>query len=528
MDSESRFFELKRYVRFGEADSELLAAFRPIATPHFERIAQEFYDRIREHEGAHAVFTGEAQIGRLERSLVAWLDRLLTGSYDAAYFERTYAIGQVHVRVGLPQRYMVMAMTLIRVELDAIADEALAERAPSTRRALARLLDIDLAVMLEGYRDALDRRAERRSEMFVKGHADALAATRRFEAAVDASPLAIVGIDGQGKIRLWNRASADVTGYGAEDAVGTDFVDTIVIEELREKDRPVVGSLLGSEHAPRSVRLDSVLPTRAGRLREMRWVLVRVDGGLDDIVLFAFGDDVGEARAASERAHRKEKLDAVGTLATGLAHEIRNPLNGALLHVELLERALQQASIDGDALESVSIVGAEIRRLSELLSEILDFARPQPLVQADVDVHVLATRACERFSERAAAESVTLRLDLPKQPLVVAADTVRIDQLLSILLENALDALATRGHGSVVIRARRHPRHAVLEVEDDGPGFPADAPLFDAFYTTKSRGTGLGLAIAQRIATDHEGTLSVTSRPGSTCFRFTLPTSSTS
>ena len=79
---ETRFDELQRYVRFESEDARRLLALRPIAAPHFERITREFYERIREHEEAHAVFTGEAQIERLQRSLVRWMERLLSGVYD--------------------------------------------------------------------------------------------------------------------------------------------------------------------------------------------------------------------------------------------------------------------------------------------------------------------------------------------------------------------------------------------------------------------------------------------------------------
>src|SRR5688572_7943810 len=120
---ETLFEELKRYVRLTPDDARLLMEFRPLAAPHFERITQDFYERIREHEEAHAVFTGEAQIARLQRSLVRWMERLLSGTYDDAYLEETAKIGRVHVKVGLPQRYMFTAMALIRVALTRIADE---------------------------------------------------------------------------------------------------------------------------------------------------------------------------------------------------------------------------------------------------------------------------------------------------------------------------------------------------------------------------------------------------------------------
>src|SRR6476469_3589556 len=117
MPKETRFQELKRYVRFNERDAELLVRFGHGAEPEFPRIALEFYDRIREHSDAHAVFTGEEQILRLQRSLVAWLSRVCGGTYDEAYHEQTAQIARVHVKIGLPQRFMLTAMALIRVSL---------------------------------------------------------------------------------------------------------------------------------------------------------------------------------------------------------------------------------------------------------------------------------------------------------------------------------------------------------------------------------------------------------------------------
>jgi signal transduction histidine kinase len=85
-------------------------------------------------------------------------------------------------------------------------------------------------------------------------------------------------------------------------------------------------------------------------------------------------------------------------------------------------------------------------------------------------------------------------------------------------------AFAPSGRGHVVLRVRRAPRRVLFEIEDDGPGLPSpDAPIFDAFFSTKPHGTGLGLAITHRIVTDHHGDIDVESRPGSTLFRVSLP-----
>ena len=145
---ETRFEELKRYVDFSRADADLLRSFHGVAAPHFERIAQEFYDRIRHHEDAHAVFTGEAQIARLQRALVLWMDRLFGGIYDEAYFADISKIGRIHVKVGLAQRYMFTAMALIRTSLMQIAESHQPD-GPGIASAISRLLDLELAIMLE-------------------------------------------------------------------------------------------------------------------------------------------------------------------------------------------------------------------------------------------------------------------------------------------------------------------------------------------------------------------------------------------
>jgi signal transduction histidine kinase len=119
---------------------------------------------------------------------------------------------------------------------------------------------------------------------------------------------------------------------------------------------------------------------------------------------------------------------------------------------------------------------------------------------------------------------VTVVADVPPQDLVVFADGGKLEQVLLNLVQNGIDALTPTRTGKVIVRARRKPRHVVVEVEDDGPGLPSpDAPVFDAFFSTKPTGTGLGLAITHRIVTDHGGTVDVESRPGRTCFRFTVP-----
>ncbi|MGZ3439176.1 MAG: protoglobin domain-containing protein, partial [Polyangia bacterium] len=156
---ESVFDELKRYVDWNAADEAALRELHPHAAPHFSRIAELFYARILTHEGARAALIGgESRVGQLKITLIAWMDRLLTGPWDDEYFQVRCRIGRVHVRIALPQHYMFGAMNVFRRELNAIVDEEHLDEPEllgRARTAVGKILDLELAIMLHTYREDL-------------------------------------------------------------------------------------------------------------------------------------------------------------------------------------------------------------------------------------------------------------------------------------------------------------------------------------------------------------------------------------
>lgn len=164
----------------------------------------------------------------------------------------------------------------------------------------------------------------------------------------------------------------------------------------------------------------------------------------------------------------------------------------------------------------------KIRRLGGLVSDFLEVARPKPLVLVDCNLNDLAQGVRTLLAPEAETRRVTLSVEPFPFPVPIRIDVERTKQVLVNLVRNSLDAV--RDEGTVAIRVRRLPEHVEVEVFDDGMGVPdPQAPIFDAFYTTKDRGTGLGLSIVQRIVTDHGGEVSFTSQPGSTVFTVRLP-----
>lgn len=157
----SKLASLQQYVAFDEETANLIRAFQPVAKPHFTAIIDDFYATIEAHPEARQVITGgRPQIERLKGTLVGWLESVLSGNYDADYLARHARIGRVHVRIGLPQEFMFTAMNRIRSRLIEVVHEQLAEpNAVRTAQAVNRILDLELVIMLDTYREDLTEKA---------------------------------------------------------------------------------------------------------------------------------------------------------------------------------------------------------------------------------------------------------------------------------------------------------------------------------------------------------------------------------
>jgi PAS domain S-box-containing protein len=521
MISFEAFEETLRYVRWSSEDAEALRALLPIVDERKTAIAEDFYERIREHPEAARVFRDDAQVRRLQQTLTRWLVELVGGPHDRAYFEQRCRIGGVHARLGVAQRYVFAAMSLVRRYLGRLAEESLGHDPALLARvhaALDKILDVELSVMLETYRGALLERVRHVDALEREGLAQRLAAAEeRYRDAIASAQAVIVVLDEEGRVLLWNRLAAHTTGWDADETVGRHILEQLLPDDARERISRV------TPEAP--ITFEAALVARTGRVRHLRWfVSATVDPERHARTTYLFGVDLTDVHETEERARHAARLAAVGTMAAGLAHEIRNPLNAASLHVSLLERSLEKlASPPAAAIEAASVLKTELRRLSMLVSEFLQFARPRPLGRAPQDLVALTASVVELMRPDAAEASVELSLEPTSRLVAASVDAERIRQVLINLVKNGLDACRGEHGRAVTLRVRRVGLNAEIDVEDDGPGVPEGAPIFDAFFTTKEAGTGLGLALVHRIATDHGGEVLLRSRPGETIFTLRLP-----
>ena len=221
--------------------------------------------------------------------------------------------------------------------------------------------------------------------------------------------------------------------------------------------------------------------------------------------------DLRQVRDLEEQVRRSEKLAAVGRLAAGVAHEVRNPLSSMRGLARFLSKSFDEQSREAEYLK---VMVEEIDRLNRVISGLLDFARPRNPDLKPVRLNEIARHTSDLITDDARHQSVSLREDMsPENPLVMADRDQLIQAMLNVLL-NAVEAMPDGGRMTVSTQVR--DGNALFSVEDSGPGIPPEdrSRLSDPFFTTKKKGTGLGLALVARIVEAHGGRLMFGGEPG--------------
>jgi signal transduction histidine kinase len=237
-------------------------------------------------------------------------------------------------------------------------------------------------------------------------------------------------------------------------------------------------------------------------------------------------EQLRESRQEIERLHRTqmsraEHFATLGEMATGLAHEIRNPLAGIAGVIEIIGRDLPSTS---PARHVVKDVRQEIARINHIVTDLLQTARPHPPKVQKSDVNTTVEHAVMLGRQQALAKSIEISLHKNPSLPEVEHDSDQIHQVLLNLILNALQAIDV--NGKIAVTVELQGKNAVIEVADNGRGIPPDLlpNIFRPFFTTKGDGTGLGLSLARRIVEDHQGRIDVTSTVGTgTTFAVVLP-----
>jgi len=244
----------------------------------------------------------------------------------------------------------------------------------------------------------------------------------------------------------------------------------------------------------------------------------------------AMAANLNRSRLEVERLHardmeRAQQLATVGELASGVAHEIRNPLTGVRGAIELALRTIPEGDPSRSLLAEAQ---QQLNRIEGTTSQLLQYARPPALKEITVDANLLVERAAAIVAPRAAAVGVEIHLELSQTPVNVRVDSELMVQVMVNLLLNGIQAMVSGG--PLTIWVARHAPEVWIGVRDAGPGVSPDhrPDIFRPFFTTKHQGTGLGLPISKEIVSRHGGTLTLEdNHEGGATFVVALPMSDT-
>ncbi|MDX9757649.1 MAG: ATP-binding protein [Bacteroidota bacterium] len=327
---------------------------------------------------------------------------------------------------------------------------------------------------------------------------------------------AVVATDAVGTVTVLNQAAARMLGLSDGDGVGRrcgDLCpgDVFLLRHTRE-------SAAAVPYAETSL----TRPSGETRMLAVSTSVIRDEAGAVE-TLVAIARDMTEQQRIREQLQRKDRVTAMGELAGGIAHEIRNPLNAISIIAQRFQHEFTPADGADEYAELTRTIRSEVQRVNSIITQFLEFARPPRLVPRPCELIPLITESLALVRSQAAARQVQMPL-IADAELVISADREKLLQALLNIYQNALEALPDAGIIKTV--ACRSGDRVSVSIADNGPGMPEEVrrKIFNLYFTTKSTGTGLGLSIVHQIISEHGGEIRVASNEhGGTTFQILLP-----
>ena len=291
------------------------------------------------------------------------------------------------------------------------------------------------------------------------------------------------------------------------------------VEEIFAPDGPLGGVILDA------FALHQSLPQREVELETGQRVQIALDfisergERIGALLTMRDAESVRRIENEIELSHR---LASIGRLTSGVAHEVKNPINAIVVHLELLREKMRE--IQPDTRRHMDIISNEIHRLDRVVQTLIDFNRPVELRLKTVDLRRVLEEVTQLASPEAAKNGVNMISQLGADPLPVLVDRDLVKQALDNVVLNGVQAM--NAGGTLRITARRDDKSATVEVRDEGPGIPPEIrdKIFNLYFTTKKAGSGIGLAMTYRVLQMHHGSLDFETELGrGTTFRLCLP-----
>ena len=446
---------------------------------------------------------------------------LITQTNDFLFYDRSHA-----VEYAAPLSFKGQTQGALIVAFD---DRAACGET-ECRLADAAAQEASLAAHVSSlYQSARDSSVELAQE--VERRTQEAEAQRRFtEAIIDSLPVSLYAVDRNYRVVAWNRnRELGELGIPRGSVLGRN-----VFHVLTRQKREVLESEFSRVFKSGEIeRIEQETVTANGQTKH--WLISKIpmwiDQGGDVSHVITVGEDITSRVEANRAVARAEKLAAVGRLASGVVHEINNPLATISACAEALESRVDDGAFEGspalnDLKEYLALIRSEAFRCKTITNGLLDFSRNRGTQHVPLSIEEIISAAARLVSHQRRGEKVDIEIDSAKDLPVVMGDAGQLQQAVIALATNAVDAMPFGG--MLKITARKGAETVLIEVSDTGIGIPPEnlQQIFEPFFTTKEvgRGTGLGLAVCYGILTEHGGSLDVQSTVGvGTTFTISLP-----
>ncbi len=325
----------------------------------------------------------------------------------------------------------------------------------------------------------------------------------------------VVVVDEQMKITIFNKASENLFKTSG---------DKIINKDLSDLSGEIFLSLSDYCNDSNENCADVSFDTKIGdeiKYLNLNFTRNRDEEGKNNYIIVI--NDLTESRRLEEESKRKEKLSAMGELASGVAHEIRNPINAIGMIAQRLDKEFKVEKESEEYHKITNLLRSEVTRINKIITQFLSYAKPLALQFKKIDSKNFFDDIYRLFVDQAKSRGTRLN-KLSDLSFEITVDPELLKQSLMNLLQNAIDAVYS--NGTIEINYFKKESDLVIEISDNGKGIPENikTKIFDLYFTTKPEGTGLGLSIVQKIIAEHNGTIEVFSEINKyTKFKITLP-----
>ena len=347
---------------------------------------------------------------------------------------------------------------------------------------------------------------------------------RFFASILRNSADAIFTLDPKEKITSWNKGAEAIFGYTEEEMLGQSL-EVVMPEHLKEdRELEKISAVAQVEGFLRSYQTQRL--TKDGETIDVLFTRTAIRDAQGQLIGYSSVlKNITEQKLLDRHLSQMEKLSAIGELAAGLAHEIKNPLAGIKGAIEIIRDSLAPEHAHSQILGEVL---SEVSRIDRSVVNLLSYSKPRKPDFHKVDLVNLIENVISFLKKVADSKNICLHVAIPSEVPHLTGDENELKQLFMNLILNSLEAIQEQGNVWVKVKPPLDSR-VNIEVADDGPGIPTEqlGKIFQPFFTSKKNGTGLGLATCKRIVANHDGLIRVQSKPGEgTRFTIDLPLNS--